>query len=193
MLMLVAGVVLFFVPHSVSIVAPYWRNRMVLLLGEARWKITYSVIIAAGLALQVLGFMAASRAPVVLYTAPAGLRYASFVLMLPVFPLLLATYLPGRILASIKHPMLAAVQLWAAAHLLSNGTLPAVVLFSAYLIWALIDRLSLQRRVQPPIRRVPARRYNDITAVVLGLALYALFLWRLHAWIFGVPLLGAAQ
>lgn len=192
MLMLIAGVVLFFVPHSVSIVAPHWRNRMVLFLGEAQWKSTYSVIIAAGVALQVLGFIGASQTPVVLYVPPPGLRYASFVLMLPVFPLLFATYLPGRILASVKHPMLTAVQLWAAAHLFSNGTLPAVVLFSAFLVWAVIDRLSLQRRVQPPIRRAPVRRFNDITAVILGLALYALFLWRLHAWIFGVPLLGPA-
>jgi uncharacterized membrane protein len=189
MLMLVAGVVLFFVPHSVSIVAPHWRNRMVLMFGEAQWKSIYSVIIAAGVALQVLGFIGASRTPVVLYAAPPGLRYASFVLMLPVFPLLLATYLPGRILASVKHPMLSAVQLWAVAHLLCDGTLPAVVLFSAFLLWALIDRLSLQRRVPSPIRRAPATRFNDLTAVVLGLALYALFLWRLHAWIFGIPLL----
>ena len=33
-------------------------------------------------------------------------------LMLPVFPLLLATYLPGRIKAAVKHPMLAAVKGW---------------------------------------------------------------------------------
>ncbi len=191
MLMLVAGVVLFFVPHSVSIVAPYWRDRMVLMYGETQWKSTYSVVIAAGIALQVLGFIGASQTPVVLYVAPAGLRPASFVLMLPVFPLLLATYLPGRILASVKHPMLTAVQLWAAAHLLSDGTLPAVVLFGAFLVWAVIDRLSLQRRVQTPIRRARAGRFNDFTAVTLGLVLYALFLWRLHAWIFGVPLFRA--
>ncbi len=191
MLMLVCGVVLFFVPHSVSIVAPHWRDRMVLLLGEAQWKSTYAVIIAAGVALQVLGFIGASHAPRVLYTAPLGLRYASLILMLPVFPLLLATYLPGRILTWMKHPMLIAVQLWAGAHLFSDGTLPAVVLFSSFLVWAIIDRLSLQRRTQPPIRRAPATAFNDVAAVGLGLALYALFLWRLHIWLFGVsPLPG---
>jgi uncharacterized membrane protein len=189
MLMLVAGVLLFFVPHSVAIVAPHWRDRMVLHLGEARWKGWYAVLISAGLALQVLGFIGASRIPVVLYLAPVPLRYAAFILMLPVFPLLFATYLPGRILAGIRHPLLSAVLLWAAAHLAVSGTLPDVVLFGSFLSWALVDRLSLQRRSAPRIRRAPVRPYNDLLAIVLGLALYALFIYRLHGWLFGVPLL----
>ncbi|MGH8142641.1 MAG: NnrU family protein [Steroidobacteraceae bacterium] len=189
MLMLVAGVILVFVPHSVSIVAPHWRDRMVLLVGEARWKSVYSVLVAAGFALVILGFIAAYRAPIVLYLPPAWMRYVTFVLMLPVFPLLFATYLPGRILARAKHPMLAAVMLWSTAHLFANGTLPGVLLCACFLAWALIDRLSLGRRVPAPIRRAPPRRYNDALAVILGLALYALFIWRLHGWIIGVPLL----
>jgi len=193
MLLLVAGVVLFFAPHSVPIVAPYWRERMLLYAGEARWKSLYFLLSATGLALMVLGFSAAQTTPVIVYVPAAWLRYATFVLMLPVFPLLLATYLPGRILATIKHPMLTAVQLWAAAHLASGGTLPQVVLFSAFLLWALIDRLSLQRREASAIRRAPPTRYNDVLAVACGLALYVLFLWRLHAWIFGVPLLSGVQ
>ncbi|HTT03769.1 MAG TPA: NnrU family protein [Steroidobacteraceae bacterium] len=188
MLMLVAGVVLFFVPHSVSIVAPHWRDRMVLYLGEASWKGWYALLISAGLALQVLGFSGASRTPIVLYVTPALLRYAAFMLMLPVFPLLLATYLPGRILVRVGHPMLSAVLLWSAAHLLVAGTLPDVVLFGSFFVWALVDRMSLQRRVPPRIRRAPTRRYNDVLAVLLGVTLYALFVWRLHDWLFGVPL-----
>lgn len=186
MLMLVAGVLLFFVPHSVAIVAPHWRDRMVLYLGEASWKGWYSLLISAGLALQVLGFIGASRAPIILYVAPPSLRYAAFVLMLPVFPLLLATYLPGRILNVTRHPMLTAVLLWSVAHLAVTGRLPDVVLFGSFFLWALIDRLSLQRRSPPRIRRAPARPYNDLLAVLLGLALYAAFVYRLHVWLFNV-------
>jgi uncharacterized membrane protein len=191
MLMLVAGVILVFVPHSISIVAPHWRDRMVLHVGEARWKSVYSVLVAAGFALVVLGFIGAQRAPVVLYLPPAWTRYVAFVLMLPVFPLLFATYLPGRILTKARHPMLTAVLFWSVAHLFVDGTLPGVLLFACFLVWALIDRLSLGRRVPAPIRRAPPRRYNDLLAVALGLALYALFIWRLHGWIMGVPLLAA--
>lgn len=188
MLMLIAGVLLFFAPHSLAIIAPHWRDRMVLHLGEGAWKSLFAVTVAAGLALIVLGFASAMRSPVVLYVSPAWLRHGTFLLMLPVFPLLLAAYLPGRILAALKHPMLAAVKFWASAHLLVNGTLPAVVLFGSFLVWAVIDRISLKRRTAAPIRRAPASRYNDMLAVGVGLALYALFIWRLHAWLIGVPL-----
>jgi uncharacterized membrane protein len=186
MLMLLFGVVLFFLPHSVSIFAPHWRDRVVLLMGEGQWKGTNSLLVAGGVALLALGYAGASRAPVVLYEAPGWLRYGTFVLMLPVFPLLLATYLPGRIHRAVRHPMLTAVQCWAAGHLLVSGTLPEVILFGSFLVWASIDRLSLRMRRASPIRRAPPSRFNDWWAVGLGLALYALFVWRLHQLITGV-------
>jgi len=194
MLMLSAGVILFFLPHSVSIVAPHWRDRMLLHMGEGPWKGTHALLIATGLALLVLGFDGASRVPVVLYAAPSWLRYVTLLLMLPVFPLLLATYLPGRLERAVRHPTLTAVTCWAAAHLLADGTLPGVVLFGSFLLWASIDRLSLRQRAPRAIRRAPATRFNDLLAVSLGLALYAAFLCGLHAWLFGVPALdGLAQ
>ena len=40
--------------------------------------------------------------------------------MVPVFPLLLATYLPGMIRTVARNPTLVAVKLWATAHLLAE-------------------------------------------------------------------------
>jgi uncharacterized membrane protein len=188
MLMLLAGLLLFFVPHSVSIVAPKWRDRIVLHMGGS-WKGLYSLLSAAGLILIVIGFVHARRSPLLLYTSPAWLRHVTFALMLPVFPLLLAAYLPGRIQAAARHPMLLAVMLWASAHLLVNGTLADVLLFGAFLLWALFDRLSLRTRVRASVPRLPPSGYNDLIAVVLGLALYALFIARLHQLLIGVPLM----
>jgi len=95
MLMLLAGLMLFFAPHSVALVAPSWRNRMVMHLRPHSWKGVYSLISAAGLILIVFGFAQARRAPVVLYVSPAWLR-VTWVLMLPVFRLLFAAYLPDE-------------------------------------------------------------------------------------------------
>jgi uncharacterized membrane protein len=189
MLMLIAGLILFFVPHSVAIVAPSWRDRMVMHLRERSWKGMYSLISAAGLILIVLGFAHARRSPMVLYVSPAWLHDVTWVMMLPVFPLLLAAYLPGRIQTAAKHPMLAAIKIWATAHLLVNGTLADVLLFGSFLIWAVAVRISLKRRVPSPVHGAQPSRYNDLIAVVLGVALYALFIFRLHALIIGVPLL----
>jgi uncharacterized membrane protein len=189
MLMLIAGLILFFGPHSVAIVAPSWRDRMVMHLRALSWKGAYSLISAAGLILIVLGFAQARRSPVVLYVSPAWLHDLTWVMMLPVFPLLFAAYLPGRIQTAAKHPMLAAIKIWATAHLLVNGTLADVLLFGSFLVWAVAVRISLKRRVPAPVRGAPPSRYNDLIAVVLGVALYALFIFRLHALIIGVPLL----
>jgi uncharacterized membrane protein len=186
MVALIAGLILFFGLHSVSIVAPYWRERMLLFVGTGTWKSVYALLSALGFILMLVGYAHARRVPVVLYVPPGWLRYFTFALMLPVFPLLLAAYLPGAIQAKARHPMLAAVKLWATAHLLAIGTLPDVLLFGAFLLWAIIDRISLKRRV--PLRPARALSWclNDVIAIVVGIALYAWFLLRLHTLLIGV-------
>jgi uncharacterized membrane protein len=104
----------------------------------------------------------------------------------PVFPMLLATYLPGRIQSTLKHPMLAAVKLWAVAHLIANGTLPDIVLFGSLLVWAVADRISLKHRVQGPIPSAPPSSANDAIAVIGGLLLYVAFILGVHQWLIGV-------
>jgi uncharacterized membrane protein len=64
-----------------------------------------------------------------------------------------------------------------------------VLLFGGFLAWAVIDRISLKRRAQT-VPTVSAGRFNDLLAVVLGLALYALFIGWAHVRLFGVSPLG---
>jgi uncharacterized membrane protein len=188
---LIAGLVLFFAVHSLSIVAPYWRERMLLFIGTGTWKGTYALLSVFGFILMLVGYAHARQAPVVLYVPPGWLRYLTFVLMLPVFPLLLAAYLPGAIQAKSKHPMLAAVKLWATAHLLAIGTLPDVLLFGSFLLWAIVDRISMKRRVSNRPARASSWGLNDAIAIVLGIALYVGFLLRLHVVFIGVSPLSA--
>jgi uncharacterized membrane protein len=159
--------------------------------GEPVWQAFYTVVSLAGFVLTVWGFSLTREAPVPLWVPPLWLGHVTFLLMLPVFPLLIATYAPGRIQAAMKHPMLLAAILWSAAHLLANGNLADVLLFGSFLVWAVADRLSMSRRVQRPIKGMPASRVNDWVAVILGLILYGVFVMWAHAWLFGVsPLAG---
>jgi uncharacterized membrane protein len=112
------------------------------------------------------------------------------VLMVPVFPMLLAAYLPGRIQATLRHPLLVATKTWALAHLLATGRLADVVLFGAFLAWAVADRISLGRRPPAAVRTLPPGRYNDWIAVLGGLGLYAAFLLGLHQRLIGIAPLG---
>jgi uncharacterized membrane protein len=190
MAVLIAGLVIFLGVHSIAIVSPGLRARAAAGLGEGGWKGLYALVSIAGFVLMVWGFSLAREAPVVLYTPPAWMRHVTFLFMLPVFPLLLAAYLPGRIKTATKHPMLAAVKFWAFAHLLSNGTLADVLLFGGFLAWAVLDRISLKRRPPQRIKMAPARAINDVLAVVVGLALYAFFIGWAHLRLFGVSPLG---
>lgn len=189
----VIGLVIFLGVHSVAIVAPGWRADQVSRLGEASWKGLYSGVAALGLGLLIYGYGAARDAPVVLYTPPAALRHLALLLMLPVFPLLMAAYLPGRIKATVKHPMLLAVKLWATAHLLANGMLVDVLLFGGFLVWAIADRVALKRHPHGDPPAAPARPYNDLIAVVIGLGVYAALLLGAHRWLFGVSPLASLQ
>jgi uncharacterized membrane protein len=189
MAVLIIGLALFLGIHSIALAAPDFRRRSVARMGEGPWKGLYAAVSAVGLVLIVYGFHLARQSPVVLYTPPEWMRYVTGLLMLPVFPLLIAAYLPGRIKSAMKHPMLAAVKFWALGHLLANGSLADVLLFGGFLAWAVMDRISLKRRVQT-VPGVSAGRFNDAIAVVLGLGIYVLFIAWAHMRLFGVSPLG---
>jgi len=193
MLVLVVGLAIFLGVHSVSIVAPEWRSATIARMGERPWKGVYSVASAIGLAMIVVGYGMARRDPLVLYAPPAALRHLALVVMLPVFPLLFAAYMPGRIRAAAKHPFLLAVKIWAFAHLLANGTLADVLLFGGFLAWAVADRISVKRRPAAQTHEVPAAPpspANDAIALVGGLVVYAVVLLWAHRWVVGVSPLG---
>jgi uncharacterized membrane protein len=185
MALLIIGLVVFLGVHCIALAMPALRSGAIARMGEDAWKGLYSLVAAVGLVLIGYGFHLARESPVQLYSSPGWMRYVTFLLMLPVFPLLIAAYLPGRIKTAMKHPLLAAVKFWALAHLLSNGMLADVLLFGGFLAWAVADRISLKRRVQA-VPAAPPGRFNDLIAVVVGLALYLLFIEWAHLRLFGV-------
>jgi uncharacterized membrane protein len=190
MSLLIIGLLLFFATHAISIVNVSWRDRVAARIGTLSWQGLYSLAAMAGLLLIIWGYSLARQDPVVLYLPPVWLRHGAMLLLIFVFPLLLATYLPGRIQTATKHPMLVATKLWALAHLLANGNLADVLLFGSFLVWAVADRISLKRRTPPQVPALPSSRINDVLVIVLGLALYLAFVFRGHEWLIGVALLG---
>ena len=182
---LILGVLIFFGVHSISIVAPGWRDATAARFGPAAWRLIYTLVSLVGFVLMVRGYRLSSLAPVVLYSPPPAMRWMALLLMLPVFPLLFAAYLPGRIRDAAKHPMLAATKFWALAHLLTNGTLAAVLLFGSFLVWAVADRISFKHRTQRPIRMAPPGPRNDLIALIGGLLVFVLFVAWAHLAAFG--------
>jgi uncharacterized membrane protein len=102
---------------------------------------------------------------------------------------LVASLLPaGRIATAVKHPMVLSVKIWALAHLIANGDSASVLLFTAFLAWGVILRISLKRRARAGeinVRPFVSAKY-DLYAAVLGVVLWVLIIWKLHEWIIGV-------
>lgn len=188
MILLILGLAIFIGIHIVPTQRDV-RAGSVARFGEGGYKGLFSLVAFLGLALIILGFgqarFAASGNPQ-LWVPPAWTRHATMTLMLPVFILLAAAYLPGRISAAVKHPMLLSVKVWALAHLLISGRLAQLLLFGGLLAWAVFDRISVKHR-GVAVKTGPAR--NDIIAVVIGLAAYVFMLKWGHALLIGVPLI----
>lgn len=185
MLELLLGIVLFFGMHSASIVALPIRDKMAT-RSENTWKVIYALISLAGIVLMARGYADLRQTPTVLYTPPVWLRHAAALLMLPVFAFFVAPYFPGRIKTALKHPQLVAVKTWAVAHLLVNGTLADVLLFGSFLIWAVVDRISLKGRPQRPLPGAPESARNDVIVIVVGIVLYVAFAFWAHEVLFGI-------
>src|SRR5688572_11836205 len=108
MLYLILGLVLFLGMHSTEIFSRTVRDNAIAGMGERPWKGLYALVSIIGFVLIIYGYGQARQDPILLYTPPVWMRHLSALIMLPVFPLLIAAYMPGRIKAALKHPMLAA-------------------------------------------------------------------------------------
>jgi uncharacterized membrane protein len=188
---MILGLALFLGVHTVTTQRDL-RARVIASLGEGGYKAGYALLSLAGLVLIVWGFAhyrAAGIWPV--WTPPKAFKHIAVALMLPAVILVVASYIRGRIYTTLKHPMLAGVKLWAAAHLLANGDLGAIILFGSFLGWAVFDRISLKHRADagaPPI--AVGGPGNDLIAVAVGIVAYLALAFAFHPVVIGVPVVG---
>jgi uncharacterized membrane protein len=192
MIVLLLGLVIFLGIHSTRIVAEPFRTRMLQRLGEGRWKGMYSLASALGLGLIVLGYGLARTQPVVLWMPPTWTRHLAALLMLGSFVLLAAAYVPrNAIKARLHHPMMLGIKLWALGHLLANGTLADLVLFGAFLVWAVLGfRAARQRDRAGAVVYAAGTTGGTLTAVGVGLVAWVVFAFWLHGWLIGVQPFG---
>ncbi len=188
MVYLIIGLVLFLGVHSVRIVADGWRTQTLARLGEGAYKGLYSVVSLLGFGLIIYGFGLARETPVMLWTAPVGMRHAASLLTLLAFILLAAAYVPhNSIKARLHHPMVLGVKAWALAHLLANGSVAHVLLFGSFLAWGVLNFIAARRR-----DRAAGTQYRagtvpmTLVTVVVGVAVWAAFAFKLHGLLIGI-------
>lgn len=206
---------------------PALRDRLVGLLGERGYLVAFSV-----LSLLLLAWLVSAvwRAPTVVLWYFAPWQPWVPLLVMPLACVLAAVavgvpnplsfggghneqFLPRSpgVAGLCRHPLLLALALWAFAHLVPNGELATLLLFSALGGFALVGMRVLDRRRQRSLGQQRWRQLAVATSnwpllallrgnwrpqwhafpfyrVVAGLLAYAVLLW-LHPFLVGVPAL----
>ena len=199
---LILGLVLFLGAHSTRIFADGWRTQTMEAWGDKPFKGVIALVSLVGLYGLIVGYAQVRMEPVVIWQPPIATRHISLLLMLFASILLVAAYIPANhFKVRLGHPMVLSVKVWALAHLLANGNLADLVLFGTFLAWSVLnfksararDRakaesqaLVLDESVQPTLPKTSA----TLIAIVVGVGLWALITFVLHAKVVGVSPMG---
>jgi len=207
---LIIGLILFLGAHSIRMVADDWRTQAIASWGEKPFKGVYSLLALVGFYAMVTGYAEARMQTVALWTPPIATRHVSVLLMLFASVLMAAAYVPrNHLKMRMGHPMVLSVKVWALAHLLANGNLADVVLFGSFLVWSVFnfkaarardraaapEALRLQADGAENTNAVPgdqpiANTTATLLTVLIGVALWAMFVFYLHVQLVGVSPLG---
>ncbi|MEO5672205.1 MAG: NnrU family protein [Ramlibacter sp.] len=192
MAVLILGLVLFLGVHSTRIFADGWRTAMVGKMGALPWKGAYAVASIVGFIVLVVGFRMAKQETLVLYSTPRWMIHVTAVLMIVSMILFVAAYIPRNwFKAKLHHPQVLSVKTWSVAHLLSNGVAADVVLFGAFLLWAVLSfRAARQRDRANNTVYAPANAIGTTVTIAAGLVAWSVFALLLHGPLIGVRPLG---
>lgn len=189
--LLILGILLFGVPHLFSSLAPAARDDLKARFGANGWRGAYSMVTLLGLVLMIWGFVHAHNSREAadwLYLPEAWMRHVTMLLVLIGFISLAAAHGRSHIRLWLQQPMSIGVSLWAVGHLLANGRKIDVMLFGTFLVIALVDIVVSTARGKVPSYQPQLR--SDIIAVVAGVVLYALMMFVIHPYVFGIPVAG---
>ncbi|MDR9829018.1 NnrU family protein [Vibrio sp. FNV 38] len=189
MFSLLLGLVLFLGIHSISIIAPLYREKCVI-RNDKLYKAVYSLASFLGIYFIATGFSALRTDPSLIYIGNQSLRPLVYLVMLLAFILFFTPYFPGKIKQVTKNPQLLSVIFWAFAHLLVNGNLADILLFGSFLVWAIIDLFSMRNRQQRVVSPFKHSWVNDVIVIVLGTVVCGFFMMFLHGYLIGIPIVG---
>jgi hypothetical protein len=178
MITFLLGLILFLGVHSIGIFADQWRNTQVSKLGHRKWKLLYSVFSMIGLLLMTIGYKQHSGpADIPIWSPPAWTWYFLVYSNLVPIILLVATYVPhNAIKIELKDPMTIGVIIWAATHLMNVASFGGMILFTSFLLWAILDLITCRKRranLNPPQAKISIPM--TFITLILGLGLWSLF------------------
>lgn len=186
---LIFGIAVFAATHLFSMLLPGQRDALKARMGEGPYKGVYSLVSLVGVALIIWGFWSLSSDPAtssIVYEPAPWARHVTMLLVLLGFISLSGFHGKGYVKHWLRNPFSVGIVLWSVGHLLANGMLQDVLLFGTFLVLAALDIILSMARGKRPGHEPQIR--SDMTAVVSGVVLYAVFLFGVHPYIFNVPI-----
>ena len=179
MTLLILGVILWIAAHFFKRAMPEARARM-----GNKGKGLVALVIVASLVLMIVGYRGAGE--IYVWSPPSWGMHLNNLLMLIAVVFMAAGDIKGNHLRGlVRHPMLAGVRAWAAAHLLVNGDLASIVLFGGLLAWAMAEVVVLNRATPDWQRPAPGNLVGDAKLAVISIVVFAVIA-GVHYWL-GYP------
>ena len=187
MTLLYSGLAIWWAAHLFKGVLPGPRRALGAAVGDGAVKGVAALLLVGSIVLMVLGYQAAFEDPdlAFYYTPQSWGWHVNNLLMVFAVLMLGAGHGKGRLKQIIRHPMLWAVTLWAAAHLLVRGDEASVTLFGGIGLWALLSMVVLSVRDGKWERPTGGTMAGDIKLVVIGVVVYGVIV-MLHWKAFGI-------
>ncbi|MEM9320603.1 MAG: NnrU family protein [Pseudomonadota bacterium] len=182
-LILILGLALWASAHLFRAVAPGPRAVLDERFGPGS-KGLFALAIFGSLIVIWLGYRATPFVSV--WTPPSFFTHINNLMMLVAFYMYLTTATkPGTafIFGNLKNPQLSGFKVWAAAHLLVNGDLAAILLFVGLAAWAVAEVIAAKHSsAEPLVNRASAPISSPWVHLALAVAAFAL-VSALHIWL----------
>ena len=134
---LIIGLILFFGAHVQKRILISLRTKLIGFIGENVQKGIVALTSSVGLVLIILGYELSDT--IYLYDLGPWSLFLNNIAMMFSVGFLGLGHSKSRFRRYVRHPMLISVICWSVSHLLANGDLKAVILFSGFAVWALME------------------------------------------------------
>ncbi len=182
---LVLGLVLWTFVHLIPAMAPKLKKILVLRIGANTFKLVFTILIVMSVSLIVYGWRNSETS--ILYVLPDFIYPISTTILLLSYLLFASAIVPNRFLSFIRHPQLMFVITWAVAHLLMNGDIRSITLFSGMGVWAILEIAFINKRDGMRVKKPTPTLSTTIKSLTLGLILFIAIVFG-HQFLSGVAL-----
>ena len=187
MTLLILGLVIWTIFHSMPAMAICIRRHLVCQLGEKAYGGIAALMILVSIVMMVFGWRSTIPEPV--YFPPGYLEPVAYILMFFSLLLFIASGRATRIKQFVRHPQLTGVLLWSVAHLLQAGYDRSIMLFGWLAVWAVLEMVFINRRDGVWVKEGVPLMSVDIKLVLVTLVVYVVLLIT-HPYFSGVTLIG---